>query len=443
MLFKLYQILRICYYPFFVWIFPLFSSSLRKRLAFENRNKGDLLCRSFKQDRRRADVAFEISSEGELEQIKPVLMESLNSKMLVELVFSSESVERACVALARERAENLRILRMPLLGYFPGSAWRDPVAWLSAPKLCLCRYDFFPELMSYGSRREVEFILLAGSLKSYEKSEKNLFAKSYYQKIYQNFDKIIASTELDQSRFKEKFGLSAKTVRAFDFRPQSIDARLQAREGTLRHKFPQYDKFEAMLRPFAKRRRIVFGSFWERELKAFHSKGADPKTNFICLVPHKLDRGNIDKIKAGLQSLDPGAPVYEWSSNQRENQAVFESFQKNPGVVVLNLKGVLCELYASFGAAFVGGGHGISVHSLMEPFLAECLVYCGPKIHRSTEYDLIRENNPDRLRIVDRLENVFEYFKQDEDQELSSLNEFREFYINQGKPVLDWLGLNK
>jgi hypothetical protein len=57
--------------------------------------------------------------------------------------------------------------------------------------------------------------------------------------------------------------------------------------------------------------------------------------------------------------------------------------------ILLNKKGILCELYADFGKAYVGGGFGVSVHSLLEPLVAGCEhLSCGPVNHRSTEFDL-------------------------------------------------------
>ena len=62
--------------------------------------------------------------------------------------------------------------------------------------------------------------------------------------------------------------------------------------------------------------------------------------------------------------------------------------------------GVLLEAYTFFGTAFVGGGHGRSIHSVLEPFLAGCNVFCGQKTHRSTEYDLVADISPSSIFVV-------------------------------------------
>src|SRR5690554_2866674 len=196
MLFRLYQAIRIFYYPFFKWAFPLASSSMRERLAFEERNLLDNTCRSFKEDGLAADIAFEVSSEGELEQIRPALMAALEQGRRVELIFASDSVEKQCSLLALEHSSQLRILRYPLVGYFPGKRGCDPLSWLSAKTLYLCRYDFFPCLMRYGRRKDVRFVLLSGSLKSFESKKQNALLRGIYRFVYRSFDQVAAATEV-------------------------------------------------------------------------------------------------------------------------------------------------------------------------------------------------------------------------------------------------------
>lgn len=440
MLFRFYQVIRVLYYPFMMWVFPFLSKGIAGRLVFEKRNFQDHFCRSFKQDGIIADFAFEVSSEGELEQVKPVLERALAAGNNVELVFASGSVEKQCVSLADAHADQLRVLRLPLLTFFPGKSRQDASSWLSAKKLFLCRYDFFPSLLFYGSKKDVEFILLSGSLKSYERRSGSFLYKTIYSRIYKSFDKVVAATEVDKQRFLENFDFSENDVRAFDFRPLAISKRLDRREQTLGERFPGGQRLSSILAAYPKSNRLIFGSLWANELAAFDSD-FDFKSYIVCIFPHRLDQESVEAIKKGLEARVK-APIYELRNSAEENLKTLESFELSPGPILVNLKGVLCESYPDFGCAFVGGGHGESVHSLMEPFMAGCMVLCGPRVHRSSEYDLIREKNPDRVRIVDRLENVFENFRQSVEGDLSSLNGFNDSYISGGKTLLSWLGIS-
>lgn len=431
-MFRLYQLLRLFYYPFFNWLFAILPK-IRSRLEFERHNKTCEYSKSFKNTSQVAEVCFEVSSEGELEQIRPVLMKALRCGSLVELVYASDSVDKQCKALCKEYPQNLRIYRYPLLTYFPGRSWSDPLSWISAKKLVLCRYDFFPELLRYGRSTGVDFILLSASLKNFD--AKASLVKKFYSFSYKSFDKIVAATDLDQERFRDKLGLE---VKSFDFRPLVIESRQSKAFSVLSDKFPDFDLFLSLSQNFEKRNRLVFGSFWDYETEAV-LETFDFNNNLICMVPHKLDKQSLAEMTTKVQQSLPNHPVYEWNHDSNNNAEVIRKFIKKPGPIIINLKGVLCELYTIFGAAFVGGGHGVSVHSLLEPFMAGCMVYCGPRVHRSTEYDLIIQKHPDRLRIVDRLENVVENFKSDISTQLSDITKFIEDAKFRRSEVLSWL----
>ena len=100
---------RTAIYPL-LQVVSIFNPWLRRRKKFEDKNHTDELSISFLKTGRKADIAFEVSSEGELEQIRPVLLQALDEKLNVELVYSSESVEKKCVSLASRYKENLRKL---------------------------------------------------------------------------------------------------------------------------------------------------------------------------------------------------------------------------------------------------------------------------------------------------------------------------------------------
>jgi 3-deoxy-D-manno-octulosonic-acid transferase len=109
----------------------------------------------------------------------------------------------------------------------------------------------------------------------------------------------------------------------------------------------------------------------------------------------------------------------------------------------MNLKGVLCEIYTSFEYAFVGGGHGVSVHSLLEPYLGGSIVFCGPRVHRSTEYTLIKENSPKRLFVAEELREVLDLMFLEATHEKGSIEDFKLHYEGHLGVLLFWLGLSQ
>jgi 3-deoxy-D-manno-octulosonic-acid transferase len=81
-------------------------------------------------------------------------------------------------------------------------------------------------------------------------------------------------------------------------------------------------------------------------------------------------------------------------------------------VVIINYSGILCELYKYFHHSYIGGGYERSIHSVFEPFFCGSMVYCGAKIHRSTEYDLIKEIAPGEIQVLFQAEQFYTIYMQ-------------------------------
>jgi 3-deoxy-D-manno-octulosonic-acid transferase len=96
-------------------------------------------------------------------------------------------------------------------------------------------------------------------------------------------------------------------------------------------------------------------------------------------------------------------------TTQTQMIKILTDYKNHPAPIVILIKGILCELYAEFPMAFVGGGFGKSVHSLLEPYLSNSMVFCGPKVHRSTEADVIDQNDKNRLLILNKPMDMMNY----------------------------------
>lgn len=381
-------------------IFKNFSNPLKKRINFERKNLfHEEFSRSFKLSYLKADYCFEISSEGELEQVRPLIEYYLKNNKLIEILFSSASVESKCLKLAQDYKNQLKILRLPIASFAPISFlfFQSPWSWVTAPTIIFCRYDFFPELMSFKFLGK-KLILLSATCKN-----------PYWYKDNCNslFDMIVASSDKDEQYFRENLAL--EKIRSFDFRTPRIFQRLELAGQTMGSvlELPSYLSYLDS-KPFFEK--LIFGSAWESDLvilKANNEKWTKEilqGTIHLLIVPHELDSDSIDKIKKSLNSFLPKVPVYELSKNLAVDQ---DLLTKNPGIVIFNISGVLCELYSKFKLAYVGGGYERSIHSVLEPFLSGCQVFCGPKIYRSTEYDYILELLPDEIHLLKNPESFY------------------------------------
>lgn len=441
--------LRIILFPFTNFILPIFSSWVKARLSFERKNAYDLYSRSFRYDGKRADVTFEVSSEGELEQVRPLIDQLLSENFLVELIYASESVERKCEILAQEHRGRLRVLRLPILTFFVSSFMGgcNFFRWRTGRILILCRYDFYPELMLLGGRRNVFFILLSGTLKNKEKYFEKLWhpVSSYLMQIYAHFDIIVAASQDDEKRFLN-IGYPSSNLRAFDFRVLQILKRLLEKE----HKFakiPSFPFFRQVLERYPYERRLVLGSAWPNEMEMFRNHEFIKKILegyfLVTIAPHKLGEDSVALIKKTAQKFSEIAgydlPIYIWGPKLSENECrkVFEDMAKKPGLLIVLFPGVLCEFYTLFGHAFVGGGHGRSIHSVLEPYVAGATVYCGPKIHRSTEYDLVKKNTPHQMQVIEDLASFYQLLSRFElvDKENSARDQLFDSFRKQWKEI--------
>ncbi|TDJ04332.1 MAG: hypothetical protein E2O68_08425 [Deltaproteobacteria bacterium] len=364
------------------WPFSMLLPWGRKRAKFERKNQSDPL---FK-----ADLAFEISSEGEFEQIYPLLEHFLAQGTPVELIYSSESVEEKCQRLEQKYPQTLRIFRLPLLTHFFFNALggQSLKSWISAPFLILCRYDFYPQLLSLNIR----FGLVSASLKG---------KKWVNRRLYNLFDFIVCASPKEEKRFKSFY---KGDLSVLDFRVSRIGDRVESADDKLT---PYFE----LLNELPKHQRLILGSCWPIEMELF----ADPRLRedilgkkiLVAMAPHSLNETSLNEIKQSFNKFTGGKiPLYEL--NESVDAAAL--MQEKPGVLMITSKGILCELYKLFGGSYVGGGFGRSIHSVLEPYLAGSRVYCGPKTFRSTEYDFILSHSPAYIHVVRELGQFYDSY---------------------------------
>lgn len=362
------------------------NAFLKKRLEFERKNFIDPLARSFSEEKRKAQFCFEISSEGELEQVRPLLVETLEKKLSIEILYSSPSVEDKIERLGTQYPDQIRAMRLPLLTFWPFSFlyFQNFWFWVTAPVVIFCRYDFFPELLflkAFGKK----FVLLSAATKKWG---------FYKQQSVSLFDLIVAATPEEDKKFKE---LVKSEVLHCDLRiPRIAERHAEMKEVLLKKNGEALAGYVRYLETLAPTNKIVFGSFWPSDLDILTVQElADDIKNgsmHLCIVPHKIAGPELDLLHSRLIDLFG-----------QDNVGLFTQLDQTsspPAVVILNKSGILCELYGMFALSYVGGGYERSIHSVLEPFFSGPKVICGPKISRSTEYDLVEQVAPEEIHVL-------------------------------------------
>jgi 3-deoxy-D-manno-octulosonic-acid transferase len=263
---------------------------------------------------------------------------------------------------------------------------------VTAPVIIFCRYDFFPELLLLKLRGK-KLILLSGAVKK----------NSWYKKnAFKMFSVIVAASQNEEILFS-KINPEAQLF-TFDFRIQRITERWTLAKKVL-NEIPLLKNYLSYLNEIPVNNRIILGSAWESDLQIFNDPGFidDIKNSqvHVAIVPHKLNEENIKNIITHLEKFGLANHVSVLNENSRPNS-----------IVIVNRSGILCELYSNFRHSYIGGGFERSIHSVFEPFFSGSMVYCGPKFHRSTEYDLIKEIAPHEIQVLFQAEKFYTVYMQ-------------------------------
>ena len=374
---------------------------LEKRIAFERKNIIDKECRSFKKDGLVADFCFEVSSEGELEQVRPLLEFFLRKNKKIEIIFASPSVEKKCLELAFEFPLLIRLMRLPVASFMPFDFlfFQSPWSWVSAPKIIFCRYDFYPELLLFKYLSKKLILLSAANKKP----------SWFKEQAYGLFDLIVAANKKEEDYFKNLF--PHKKIYDFDFRVPRIFDRILNSHSSLNSIIEMKD-YLSFLKQRPQDSKVILGSIWPSDLLILENKNweDDLMTGklHLLIVPHSLTIHSINEILKKLRTLFPKLPIYEISSSLHGPDLC--ELLNSPGIVLLNRAGILCEFYTQFSFAYVGGGYERSIHSLLEPYLSNLQVACGPLVTRSTEYDLIKELSPHEIHLLKNAESFYNLF---------------------------------
>lgn len=340
-----------------------------QRRKFEERNQLEMLSTSFKQDHVVADLCFEFSSEGEYQQVAALIDDALACGKKIELVFFSPSVEKSVLELAQKYPTQLRYLRFPLVTFSYFGQTRSFTRWVSAKTLVLVRYDLFPELLWWARNEEHELIMVWTSFKKERVKGKSI---SRMKKAFlKSASKLIYASVPDAQMGKDL----GRVGPVYDFRIEQIRRRIEKRQEKFANTFSQYERLEQLFTQWPREKRLIIGNAWPSDLPLLELL---PEDYFVLVVPHQLTPEIVREFDRGLERLGR-SPV-----ELKEGVEILEG-----DTFILNKKGVLCELYADFGLAYVGGGFEASVHSILEPLVAGVpRLGTGPKTERSTEFDV-------------------------------------------------------
>jgi len=135
--------------------------------------------------------------------------------------------------------------------------------------------------------------------------------------------------------------------------------------------FPEIERF------INGRNCIIAGSTWppdEKLIAGFNPKLPDDYC--LILAPHDISESHVAQIMTQF----PGAQLYTKMDCEMHSK-----------VLVVNVIGILSQLYQYARFVYIGGGFGAGIHNIQEPVTFGCPVVFGPKFRGFNEaVDLVR-----------------------------------------------------
>jgi 3-deoxy-D-manno-octulosonic-acid transferase len=300
------------------------------------------------------------ASVGEFEQARPVIAELKRRMPELDLVvsFLSDSGYEA----RKDYKEASAVFYLPL--DTPANA-RRLVDLVRPDIFMLMRYDFWPNHLEALKLSGAKLVLAAAALPA-GSSYFNPLLRGFYRDLFEMFDAIFTVDGKGREAFTTTFGCR-RVVQAGEPRFDQVFERQRAG-----------DERAATLKPlFRERMVLVAGSTWEPDEAALLPAWLPLREKLsLVLVPHKVDRPNIDRIMADLR--EKGLEFVAISSMDA-------TFDPQRQVLIVDQTGYLAELYTIASIAYVGGAFGVNVHNTIEPAVHGIPVLFGPRYGKSPE----------------------------------------------------------
>lgn len=306
-------------------------------------------------------IMFHCASMGEFEHIKPLITKfaEANEVNIVVTFFSPSGYE------------NVKSFPgVNLFLYLPfdfKSEWRRFYNLLKPRFIVISKHDTWPNQIWQAHKAEIPIFLVNASLGS-ESSRLKGLAKIFFRQLYKYFTEIYAIGEEDKKRFESNFN----EVRVFNIGDTKFDQVLIRKEWAKHKNLIDRNWLGQNLI-------LLLGSVWAEDLvnlKEAVKKLYQNKANLkLVIVPHQPQEQMIRELVEFFG---------------RANTRLFSNPQFEPSsrILIVDIVGILADLYKYAHIAYVGGSFKQGIHNVMEPAIYGIPVVYGPQYENS--YDAVR-----------------------------------------------------
>lgn len=348
------------------FLFPASKEFFQKRILSEK----ILLKIKQRRDVYSKCIIFYCSSAGEYEQARPLASTLVERGIFVHILFFSESG----INFASIRNESLSYSLAPI---DTRKNWDTFFSYLR-PNLCIVvRHEFWPCFL-YKASSYCKVILINGSLKS--TSFLSLFLK---KNLVKYFDLIYVVSKAERDNFQKNLSLKESELKIlgdskYDRVIERVENKKQAE--TFSRKFSDSSK------------KLVIGSAWEADclviLEAYSLYKKQESTPLqIIIVPHQPTEEFVAWLRSKCRDFNFSSEIY---SNEN-------TVQLNAEIIIVDVVGILFDIYSVGDLAFVGGGLHHEVHNVLEPSAFALPLAFGPRYQNSHEAREIASENLARV----------------------------------------------
>ncbi|MBC8366988.1 hypothetical protein H8E52_06225 [bacterium] len=338
-------------------LFARFSPKLAATLAWRKESPGASNVAPGASPR----ILVHVSSAGELEQARPLLWElcARHPEAALLVTLSSASARKA----AKDLPDAHRAIPMPADTPRAMARLLDD---FTPDHILVIKWDLWPSLMGEARRRKIPVFLL-GAVLSAESGRSRWPGRLLARPLHGLLSGIGAASKGDAESFRRLGVAEDRLAITGDTR---FDRVIQRRQENRPHLLSR------SIHP--KEACLVVGSSWPAEetliWEAYPQILAEQPKARLLLAPHEPSENNLCRLEA--EAARRGLSSARLSTLDHFPEAC---------VVLADVLGQLAELYRLGSLAFVGGGFGDGVHSVLEAAAHGLPVIMGPRIERAAE----------------------------------------------------------
>ena len=284
------------------------------------------------------------ASLGEYEQIKPLIpdLKTINTNINITFFSSSGYLNFTDFKLINQ------------ISYLPVDTKSNMCKFIENmnPMIVLIsRQDIWPNMITYLYDHKIPLYLVGCKLR--QNKINNWLFRTYYERHLSKFNFIFCEDHTT-SKFIDSKNIPNKIIGNLRIQQVLIDSKSNFNDVTIKS-FIQNKKV------------IIYGSVENSDYKIIDHTIHSRKDVTHIIVPHEIDKTNTQKLKNAISSE---SLIYSEMKNMN---------QLYHNVLIVDVFGILKQLYKYSNIAYIGGGFNKGVHNTLEPAIHGNLILFGPK----------------------------------------------------------------